>query len=119
MAVTATNLTVSPVGWAVCATSADAQGCETIKAAPGAGVSLCIRSLSISCVSAITVTVGEGEATSAVESPIIGPVEFTATSGSPVNVTFNPPIKLTANKALSVDASGAGNICVIAQGYTE
>jgi len=45
-------------------------------------------------------------------------VPFAATSGAPAVYTFDPPIKLAAATSLTVDASGAGAVCIVAQGYT-
>lgn len=118
MAITATSLQPVSSGWTVNASSADASGCEEIKAAPGADLCLCVRQLEVSCVAAITVTVGAGETAGAVTTVVVGPLNFAATSGSPVSVVFNPAIKLAANTSLTVDASGAGAVQVLAQGYT-
>lgn len=119
MAVTLTALQPEGRGFAVNAYSADFSGCEVIQAAPGAGLFLVLTHLFIHCVAAITVTVGEGETSSAVDDPIVGPLTFAATSGAPVEMFFNPGIVLTANKALTVDASGAGAAVVVAQGFTK
>ncbi len=119
MAVTATDLQPATSGWAVNAISANASGAEVLKAAPGAGVSLYLESLLINGVNGITVTVGEDEAASAVGTPILGPITFAGASwGETITHRFARPIKLTANKSLVVDASGAGAICVLAEGYT-
>ncbi len=99
------------------ATSTDAQGTEIIKAAPGTGISIYLTKITISCATAITVTVGEDEAASAVVTPIVGPVPF-GTGGGQQVFDFGHPIKMTANKLLAFDASGAGAIQILAEGYT-
>lgn len=120
MAVTTTSLQTATSGWAVNATSADASGCEVILAAPGAGVSLYLESVLINGVNGITVTIGEGETASAPDAIILGPITFAGASWAETVVhEFLRPIKLTANKALVVDASGAGAVCVLAEGFTK
>jgi len=115
MAVTLTTPQVHGAGWAVNAITADASGCEVVKAAPGSGYYLVIKHLTLICDANITVTIGEGESSSAVETAIVGPVPF-ASNGPEMDLVFNPPIQLTENKALTVDASGAGNIVLFVQG---
>jgi len=124
IATTAVNIT-GPLGahistlptstWQINATSDDASGCEEIKAAPGAGYALCISRLIIGIGAAITVTIGDGAAAGAVETIAIGPVGGAAGTYA---FEFPRPIQLTANKALTVDASGAGAICVWVEGFT-
>jgi hypothetical protein len=118
MAITANAMQCAGRGFAVNAISADASGGEEIHAA-ATGKSHYITQIEISCVSAITVTIGEGESGDAVETVLFGPFYFAATSGSPVSIQLNPPVKLTAAKSISLDASGAGNVQVFVQGYTE
>jgi hypothetical protein len=118
MAITAENLNTSTFGWIVNATSADLSGAETVKAAPGAGLNLYLTHISINCATAITVTVGSGETGSAVDTPIVGPVTFT-TGGGQYQVTFDPPLLVDANTALTADASGSGATQITAQGHTK
>lgn len=107
MAYTATALQPAGSGFAVNAVTDDASGCEELVAAPGSGKKLVLRQVIISCVAAITITIGAGETGGAVTSPILGPVTFAATS--PVAIfNFIRGIVLVANTALTVDASGAG-----------
>jgi hypothetical protein len=107
------------VGWILNATSADASGCEELKAAPTASSGLCIKvkSLTINSAGAISITIGQGAAAGAVETALIGPIAFAANSS--LQWDFNPPMELTKEKSLTVDASGAGAICVFAQGVVE
>jgi len=117
MAVTVTSPQAASSGWIKNATSADASGCEVILAAPAAGTSIVVEHVVISSDSAISVTLGEGESTGAVESALIGPVTFAAGQTIVFPMTGRTQgMVLTAAKALTVDASGAGNICVWAQG---
>jgi hypothetical protein len=120
MAITKNNLTPAGAGFAVNASSSDAQGCEELVAAPGTGKSLYLTQIQVSCVSAITVTIGAGKNGAAVLAVLLGPFNFAATSGSPVNLTFRGKgIKLTANTSLTVDTSGAGAIQIYAEGYIQ
>lgn len=108
------NPTVTP--WQVNATSADASACEEIKATPGAGYHLVITRLIVAVGAAITVTVGSGESGGAVEGDAIGPLGGAA--GTYEFDVRDRPILLTANKSLTFDASGAGTVCIYAEGYT-
>jgi hypothetical protein len=108
------NQTLTP--WRINATTADASDCEEIVAAPGAGYALCISRLTIGIGAAITVTVGSGEDTEAVEGDEIGPIGGAA--GTYVLDFRDHPVQLTTNKSLTFDASGAGTVCVYAEGFT-
>ncbi len=103
--------------WSLSATSANASGCEELKATPGAGKYLVIREVTICCGSAINVTVGAGESGDAVETVLVGPAFFLA-DGTTV-FTWKPkiPVVLPADKSLTVDASDAGTVTVIVEGY--
>ena len=109
---------VANYGWVEFCYSTDLSGCEEIKAAPGTGLNLYVEHLFISCVSAITITIGEGETTDAVTTAYTT-FEFVATSGAPIDIHFIRPLKLTANTAFTADASGAGSVTIIATGYTK
>lgn len=116
MAITAVSSQGYPKGFVANGNSGDASGCETLLAAPGTGLSIYLESVTISCGSAINVTVGSGvDGAGAVETVLIGPVYLAA--NSTVTVPLTKPIQLAANKALTVDASGAGNVTVVASGY--
>ena len=99
------------------ATSADASGCEEILATPGAGICIGLRHVTINSAAAITVTLGAGVAAGAVEAALLGPVTFAA--GTTLQWDFSPMLWLPANKSLTVDASGAGVICVFCQGVVQ
>lgn len=118
MAITVNALTRSGVWWGLNATSADLSGCEELKAAPSGGQSLYIEHVFISTVSAITVTIGAGETAGAVTATLLGPFSFAATAGGPVDLYFRDPIKITAKTALVADASGAGAVTIVVEGFT-
>ena len=118
MAITVIAPVITGDMWCVNATSSDASGCEELKAAV-AGQSHYVHFLIVACVSAINVSIGEGETASALDTISIGPIYFGTGSGSPVILDLRAnPIKLTAGKSLGVDASGAGAVCVFAIGKT-
>lgn len=118
MAITVTTPTPGKFGWIVNGVSADASGCEELKATPGAGLSLIVDHLTINNgANAISITIGEGEAAGAVEAALIGPIAMAANTS--LQFCFLQGMVLTANKSLTVDASGAGAICIFAQGRTQ
>lgn len=118
MAITVTSLQPKGAGWIKNATSTDLSGTEEIIAAPAAGVSHYIRSVVINAGSAITVTLGAGETGGAVTAVVLGPISMAANSTTG-QMAFHPPLEVGAATALVVDASGAGNVCIIVQGSTE
>ena len=118
MAISVTNPAVGKFGFFLNATSADVSGCEELRAAPGAGLSIYVDHLTINSGAAITITIGEGETGGAVTTALIGPVSFAANQS--MQWTFlNGGMKLTAATSLTVDASGAGAICIFASGRIE
>ena len=118
MAISITSPQSGRAGIILNATSADASGCEELYAAPAAGVSIYLDHLTINNgASAISITVGEGETAGAVTTAIIGPVAMAANTS--LQWEFPYGIKLTAAKSLTVDASGAGAICIFARGRVE
>jgi hypothetical protein len=102
--------------WQINASSADASGCEAIVAAPGAGYALVVERLVIYIGAAISVTLGEDENAGAVAAVLVGPLGGAA--GTYVLDCRDRPIQMTANKALVFDASGAGAVCIYAEGFT-
>jgi len=100
------------------AVSADASGCEVIQAAPGADKNLYLEYLVICCDGDITLNVGCGEYNSEVESRLIGPIPCVAEGTVYTVDRRGNPFQLEANKPLTIDASGAGNIFVYAEGYS-
>jgi len=117
MAITVTTPTAKN-GFILNATSADASGCEELKAAE-VGKSIKVRHLTISnnSVGTLAITVGQEEDTDAVKTALIGPISIL--TGQTLQWNFNPAMELAAGKALVVDADGAGAICVFAQGEVE
>lgn len=118
MAKTLTELQSARRGFINNVNSADFSGAEELVPAV-ASKSHYITSLSISCISAINVTIGAGETAGALTAALLGPYYFLTTSGSPINLQFNPPIKVDAATAIVADASGAGATTINIQGYTE
>ena len=107
---------VNAIPFACNVRSDDISGCETIKAAPGAGKRLIITQAIISSAGAITITIGEGETAGAVTTAIWGPVTFAANQCIPW--IFKHPVVLTVNTALTCDASGAAVVNIFIEGYT-
>lgn len=118
MAIAITTPQPGRAGFIINATSADASGCEELKAAPAAGVSIKVDHLTINNgANAISITIGQGVAAGAVEAALIGPIAMAANTS--IQWDFPYGIVLTAAKSLTVDASGAGAICIFARGRVE
>lgn len=99
--------------WAITGYTADAQTAIEIKAAPGAGRSLYLTAILITCNDAdANPQLQDGDATL-----LFGPV-FPSTSGIVVPMRFPDPIKLATNKALQLKAAAGGNVSVWVEGYT-
>ncbi|MGD0277483.1 MAG: hypothetical protein ABSB79_15805 [Syntrophales bacterium] len=119
MSISVTTPGVGKFGFFLNATSANASGCEELKAAPSAGLSIYVDHLTISSDSAITVSIGESETTpGSPDTVLLGPVPFAVNQCIQWNF-LNGGMKLTAAKSLVVDASGAGNINVFISGRVE
>jgi hypothetical protein len=119
MAIAVTTPGAGKAGWIINATSADASGCEELVAAPAAGVSLYVDQLIINNgANAISITIGAGETGGAVTAALIGPIAMAANTSLSFDYTRVGGIKVTAATALTVDASGAGAICIHAVGRT-
>jgi hypothetical protein len=115
MAIAVTTPTPGKFGWIINATSADATGCEELKAAPAAGLSLVVDHLTINNgANAISITVGSGLNVNTCETALIGPIAMAANTS--IQFAFPYGMVLTAAKSFTVDASGAGAICIFAQG---
>lgn len=98
--------------------SADASGCEELLAAPATGKSIYIESLTINNgANALSHTIGAGETTGSVTAALIGPIAMAANSS--LQWKFKRPMKLTEATALVVDSSGAGAVCIFAEGYID
>lgn len=118
MAKTLTALTPGGHGFINNINSGDFSGTEELAPAV-ADKSHYIRSLSISCISAINITIGAGETGGAPTAVLLGPYYFLTTTGSPINLQFNPPIEVAVNTAIVADASGAGATTINIQGETK
>ncbi len=100
--------------------TADASNCEILKAAPATGLSIFVDHLTINNGgNAISITIGEGQAANAVVTALIGPIAMAANTSIQFDFTSKGGMKLTAATLLAVDASGAGNLCVFADGRVE
>ncbi len=118
MAISITTPSPGKFGFIINATSADASGCEILKAAPAAGLSIVVEHLTINNgANAINVTIGQGVAGGAVETALIGAIAMAANSS--LQWDFLQGMVLTAAKSLTVDTSGAGNICIFACGRVQ
>jgi len=120
MAITVTTPSPGRFGFILNAVSADASGCEELKAAPAAGTSIIVDHLTINCgASALLITIGEGETGGAVTAALIGPLAMAANSSLQFDFNdgfFVHGMVLTAATSLTVDASGAGAVCIFARG---
>jgi hypothetical protein len=101
-------------------------GVYTIKAAPGAGSYLILTQISVICSDSVTLRIGSGESGGWVEKVIIGPLVFnTEVSGVGYKIgtqytqSFKRPIRLPANKALTVDISATCSALVGAEGLVK
>lgn len=118
MAIAVTTPTPGKFGFILNATSADASGCEELKAAPAAGTSIIVDHLTINNgAAAISITIGEGENAGAVTTALIGPIAMAANTS--LQFMFPYGMVLTAATSLTVDASGAGAICIFVQGRVQ
>lgn len=119
MAITVTTPQSAKSGFILNAVSADASGCEELKAAPAAGKSIVVDHLTINNgANAISITIGEGETIpGSVDTALIGPIAMAANTS--LQFTFPFGMKLTAATSLTVDSSGAGPVCIFAQGRIE
>jgi hypothetical protein len=124
MAISITTPNPSKFGFILNATSADASGCEELKAAPAVGLSIILDHLTINNgANAISITIGEGKTGSAVTTALIGPIAMEANTS--IQWDFARPwsvsagLVLTAATSLTVDTSGAGQICIFAIGRVQ
>ena len=83
----------------------------SIKAAPGAGLSLYITDIVIVCNAAVTVTIEEGTTVTKFK-------YYGSGQGDGVAHAFVTPIKVTANTAVTVTTSAAVTVFVAVNGYT-
>ena len=116
MAIAVTTPQPGKFGFIVNATSADASACEELKAAV-AGKSIIIDHITINSGAAINITIGAGETAGAVTTALLGPITFAANTS--MQWDFRHGLWVTAATSLTVDASGAGAICIFVQGRVE
>ena len=83
----------------------------TVKAAPGAGLSLYITDIFLATDDAVDVTIEEGITT-------LKWKYYSAGQGDGVALRLNTPIKLAANTLLSVTTSAVVNVTLVVCGYT-
>jgi hypothetical protein len=97
--------------WHVATEHTTQQTDASVKAAPGAGLSLYITDITINCNGAVTVTLEEGTTTTKFK-------YYGSAAGDGTNKQFIVPLKLAANTALTVTTSGAVTCFVGINGYT-
>lgn len=114
MATTVTSNQSYPTGFSISLNSDDLRNCEEILAAPGANRQIEISGAHVSSDTALSATIGAGESSNDVETVILGPLYLAANTSLPVPLA--KPIRLPANKALTADASAAGNVTIVVQG---
>jgi hypothetical protein len=87
----------------------------TVKAAPGAGLSLYVQTVvySIGAATASSLVLEESTTT-----PVFGPHYLEAVSGRGLAVNFNPPFKIAANTLLSATNTGATTATLDVYGFT-
>lgn len=117
MGTTATTKNVYPNGWATNVVSTDLSGCEEIRAAPGAGLRLALSRLWVDCQNAggLVAVLGAGETAGAVTAALINSIVLA--NGVSHRMEFQRPILLPENTSLTMDAVGAGNTTIWAEGY--
>ena len=122
MAITITTPSPSKFGFILNAISDDISGAEILKAAPAAGLSIIVDHITINAKDAVTITIGEGITGGGVTTALIGPLSMGANSSIQWNFTKGFAVRgmsLSEATALTVDASGAGAICVFVIGRVE
>ena len=115
MAITTQASTPARRGAITNSTTADLSGTETLRAAPGAGISIYLRHFVINTDTQLSITIGAGKTSTAVTTVIAGPF-YLAADGN-IEVTLPEAIKLAANTALTADASGSGNVTILSTVY--
>jgi len=117
MAIAITTPQPGKFGWIINATSADASGCEELKAAV-AGKSIIVDHLTINNgAGAQSITIGQGKTGAGVTTALIGPVAMAANTS--LQWDFPSGIVLTAATSLTVDSSSNTALCVFASGRIE
>ena len=118
MAITITTPQPGHFGWIINAISADASGCEELKAAPAAGLSIIVDHITLNNgAGAQSITIGEGKTGAGVTTALIGPVAMAANTS--LQWTFPHGMKLTAATSLTIDSTSNTALCVFAWGRIE
>lgn len=118
MTITNTSSTVSRRGFCINSAGDDWDGAETILAAQGAGTHIYLERIHVSSETAQAITIGEGNAGTAVTTVLVGPLYMAATGN--IEISFPHPIQLTANTILAADsADNAEDATIVVQGYVE
>jgi hypothetical protein len=130
MAITTNDLTAArsdrsgKTPFAVFFTSTDLQGCEVIKAI-GTNSGLYLKKLVVWTSATLNWTVGAGKTSTAVTAALVGPVtsmrEVTGAGvahGIPFEYEFVHKDGISVGADLTIDASAAGIVCGIAEGFT-
>jgi len=97
--------------WHVAAEQTTQQTDTAVKAAPGAGLSLYITGIKLSCNGAVTVTFEEG-------TTVLKYRYYAAAAGDGSNIELTVPIKITANTSFTVTTSAAVTVFYLVTGYT-
>lgn len=118
MAIALTTPQAGEFGFIVNGVSADASGCEELVAAVS-GKSIVVDHLTINVGAALTLTVGQGKTGAAVTAALIGPLSMAENTSIQWDFTTRGGMALAPETALTVDTSGAGNVCVFATGRIE
>jgi hypothetical protein len=90
---------------------------EELIAAPGAGLRLVLKRLQIALGDTMTLTIFAGEDTGGTELPLLGPLGGAA-GMYPVDFGARH-LALPENVNLSVQTSGAGQVCLIVEAYVQ
>jgi len=106
-------------------TSDDLSGCEEIMAKPTGALGIYIESVLIASCDQLTVTLGDGETTGAVTAAVLGPMELNTEVGTAANEQTPVAIvqkefkrELLVSTSLTIDASAAGTVWGIIEGYS-
>jgi hypothetical protein len=119
MAITVTTPSPGKSGFIINGVSANASGCEELKAGVS-GKSIIVDHLTINNgATAQTITIGEGETGGAVTGALIGPINMAANSSLQFNFGGVGGMSLAAASALVVDAGDTGAVCIFAVGRVE
>jgi len=120
MAIAITNPAPAKAGWFLNGTSADASGCETLKAAPAAGTAIIVDHLTLNngAGGAQSITIGAGKTGAAVTTALLGPIAMGANTSLTWNF-MNGGMKLADATALTIDSSSNTDLSVFASGRIE